>query len=72
MAVQALDARVIPASDEDWDTEYLEAIVAAAGDGVDGAIDHIAAHGSSHHTDAIITEDAAPRRASSTRSTARS
>ncbi|AUW57657.1 glutamate-5-semialdehyde dehydrogenase [Sphingobium sp. SCG-1] len=57
--VQALDARVTPASDEDWDTEYLEAIVSIRFvDGMDDALDHIAAHGS-HHTDAIITEDAA-------------
>ena len=57
--VRALDARVRPASDEDWDTEYLEAICSVAlVDGVDGAMAHIAAHGS-HHTDAIITEDAA-------------
>ncbi|HEX7782466.1 MAG TPA: glutamate-5-semialdehyde dehydrogenase [Sphingobium sp.] len=58
-AVQALDTRVKPASDEDWDTEYLEAVISARFiDGVDEAIDHIAAHGS-HHTDAIITEDSA-------------
>ena len=57
--VRALDARVRPASDEDWDTEYLDAICSVAlVDGVDGAMAHIAAHGS-HHTDAIITEDAA-------------
>lgn len=57
--VQALDARVKPASDEDWDTEYLDAICSVAlVDGVDGAMAHIARH-SSHHTDAIITEDAA-------------
>lgn len=57
-AVQAMDARVIAASEQDWDTEYLEAIVSIRlVDGVDGAIDHIAAH-ASHHTDAIITEDA--------------
>ena len=57
--VRALDARVKPASDEDWDTEYLEAICSVAlVDGVDGAMAHIAVHGS-HHTDAIITEDAA-------------
>lgn len=53
-----MDARVIAASEQDWDTEYLEAIVSIRlVDGVDGAIDHIAAH-ASHHTDAIITEDA--------------
>jgi glutamate-5-semialdehyde dehydrogenase len=58
-AVQAMDARVVAASEQDWDTEYLEAIVSIRlVDGVDGAIDHIAAH-ASHHTDAIITEDAA-------------
>lgn len=57
-AVQAMDARVTQASEEDWDTEYLEAIVSAAQvSGLDEALAHIAAH-SSHHTDAIITEDA--------------
>ncbi|MEH2473148.1 glutamate-5-semialdehyde dehydrogenase [Nitrobacteraceae bacterium AZCC 2161] len=58
-AAQATDARVRPASDEDWDTEYEDAIIAAKiVDGVDGAIAHIRDHGS-HHTDAIVTEDAA-------------
>ncbi|MDF0541124.1 glutamate-5-semialdehyde dehydrogenase [Sphingobium sp. H39-3-25] len=57
--VAALDSRVTLASDEDWDTEYLDAIVSARFvDGIDDALAHIAAHGS-HHTDAIITEDAA-------------
>jgi glutamate-5-semialdehyde dehydrogenase len=57
-AVQHIDARVKPASNEDWDTEYLDAIIAAKiVDGVDGAIAHIHDHGS-HHTDAIVTEDA--------------
>jgi glutamate-5-semialdehyde dehydrogenase len=57
--VAALDSRVTPASDEDWDTEYLDAIVSARFvDGIDDALAHIAAH-ASHHTDAIITEDAA-------------
>ncbi len=57
-AIVALDSRVKAATDEDWDTEYLEAIVSIATvDGVEAAIDHIAAH-ASHHTDAIITEDA--------------
>ncbi|MHA6718344.1 glutamate-5-semialdehyde dehydrogenase [Sphingomonas sp. RS6] len=56
--VRALDSRVQPASDADWDTEYLEAILSVKlVDGVDAAIAHIAAH-SSHHTDAILTEDA--------------
>jgi len=58
-AVQALDARVKPASDDDWDCEYLDSIVSAAMvDGVDAAMAHIARH-SSHHTDAIVTEDQA-------------
>ncbi|RSU78850.1 glutamate-5-semialdehyde dehydrogenase [Sphingomonas sp. S-NIH.Pt3_0716] len=58
-AVQAMDDRVIAASDEDWDTEYLDAIVSIRlVDGVEEAIAHIAAH-ASHHTDAIITEDTA-------------
>lgn len=56
---QAVDPRVAPASDADWDTEYLDAIVSVAiVDGLDAALEHIAAHGS-HHTDAIVTEDAA-------------
>jgi glutamate-5-semialdehyde dehydrogenase len=56
-AVQRINARVKAASDEDWDTEYLDAIIAAkVVDGVDGAIAHIHDHGS-HHTDAIVTED---------------
>lgn len=55
--VIALEPRATPASDEDWDTEYLDAICSVTFvDGVDGAMAHIAAHGS-HHTDAIVTED---------------
>lgn len=55
--VQQVDPRVKPASDEDWDTEYLDAVIAAKlVDGVDGAIAHIHNHGS-HHTDAIVAED---------------
>ncbi|MEQ6332765.1 glutamate-5-semialdehyde dehydrogenase [Sphingobium sp. MK2] len=58
-AVQAMDARVKPADEADWDTEYLDAIVSIRlVDGVEEAIAHIAAH-ASHHTDAIITDDAA-------------
>jgi glutamate-5-semialdehyde dehydrogenase len=56
--VQKVDARVKPATDEDWDTEYLDAIIAArVVDGVNEAIAHIHSHGS-RHTDAIVTEDA--------------
>jgi glutamate-5-semialdehyde dehydrogenase len=56
-AVQHADSRVKPAAEEDWDAEYLDAIIAAKlVDGVDGAIAHILKHGS-HHTDAIVTED---------------
>ena len=54
---QAIDSRVVPASANDWDCEYLDAIVSVAlVDGVEGAMAHIARH-SSHHTDAIVTED---------------
>jgi glutamate-5-semialdehyde dehydrogenase len=57
--VQALDARVLPAECLDWDTEYLDAILSVKlVDGADAAIEHIARH-ASHHTDAIVTEDAA-------------
>src|SRR5258708_23659780 len=56
-AVQRTDPRVKPASDEDWDTRYQDAIITAQrGDGVNEAIAHIPNHGS-HHTDAIVTED---------------
>jgi glutamate-5-semialdehyde dehydrogenase len=56
---QALDPRAIPATEADWSTEYLDAIVAVrVVDGVAGAIAHVNRFGS-HHTDAIITEDAA-------------
>ena len=55
----SMDARVTPASADDWDTEYLDAILAIKMvPDMDTAIAHIAAHGSGH-TDCIITENAA-------------
>ncbi|MCU4178584.1 glutamate-5-semialdehyde dehydrogenase [Bosea sp. BH3] len=54
-ATQAVDARVTPASEEDWSTEYLDRIIAVkVVAGLDAAIDHIERYGS-HHTDAIVT-----------------
>jgi glutamate-5-semialdehyde dehydrogenase len=58
-ATQAVDKRVKHAVDEDWDTEYLDSVIAVkVVDGLDGAIAHIEKHGS-HHTDSIVTDDAA-------------
>jgi glutamate-5-semialdehyde dehydrogenase len=58
-AARAIDARIAPASTADWDTEYLDAVLAIAiVDGVEGALRHIARHGS-RHTEAIVTEDEA-------------
>ncbi|WP_286829829.1 MULTISPECIES: glutamate-5-semialdehyde dehydrogenase [Kordiimonas] len=55
--MQALDDRVKPATDADWKTEYLDAIISAKFvDGVEGAIAHIAEN-SSGHTESIVTED---------------
>ena len=54
---RALDGRVVAAEDSDWDTEYLDAIIAVKQvDGLEDAIAHINTHGS-HHTDAIVTAD---------------
>jgi glutamate-5-semialdehyde dehydrogenase len=54
-ACRAADARVLPATEDDWYTEYLDAVIAARlVDGVDQAIEHIARYGSAH-TEAIVT-----------------
>jgi glutamate-5-semialdehyde dehydrogenase len=56
-ATRAVDARVKPASEEDWSTEYLDAIISAkVVGGLDEAIAHIERYGS-HHTESIVTED---------------
>jgi glutamate-5-semialdehyde dehydrogenase len=54
---RALDPLALAASETDWATEYLDAILSVRiVDGVEGAIAHIKQYGS-HHTDAIVTED---------------
>lgn len=56
---RAIDSRIVAAGADDFDTEHLDAILnVAVVDGIDAAMAHIARHGS-HHTDAIVTEDAA-------------
>ena len=54
---QRADARVKPATEQDWSTEYLDAIIAVKTvDGVDGAMSHIRRFGS-QHTDCIVADD---------------
>jgi glutamate-5-semialdehyde dehydrogenase len=57
-AVRAVYPAAKPATEEDWKTEYLDAIIAVrCVDGLEQAIRHIEHYGS-HHTDSIVTEDA--------------
>ena len=54
-----IEPRAVPATPEDWGTEYLDAILSVkVVDGLDSAIAHIERHGS-HHTEAIVTADTA-------------
>lgn len=56
-AARDIDERIVPANDDDWDTEYLDAIVSVrVVEDLDGAIAHVNSHGS-NHTDAIVTAD---------------
>jgi glutamate-5-semialdehyde dehydrogenase len=58
-ATQEADRRVTPATEQDWRTEYLDAVISVrVVDSLDAAIDHIETYGS-HHTDCIVTEDPA-------------
>jgi glutamate-5-semialdehyde dehydrogenase len=58
-SVLKADSRVVQAKEDDWYTEYLDAIIAAkVVDGVSGAIEHIAKYGSAH-TESIVTNNTA-------------
>jgi glutamate-5-semialdehyde dehydrogenase len=57
-AVAALAHGIVPATDEDWSTEYLSLDISMrVVDDLDGALDHIRRY-STHHTESIITQDA--------------
>lgn len=56
-ATQAVDPGVTPATEEDWRTEYLDAVISVrVVDGLDAAIAHVETYGS-HHTDSIVTDE---------------
>jgi glutamate-5-semialdehyde dehydrogenase len=56
--VRAIEPRAVPATEADWSTEYLQAILSVrVVDDIDAAIAHVNSYGS-HHTDAIVTEEA--------------
>ncbi len=56
---RALEPRAAPAGEEDWDTEYLAPVISVrVVDGIEAAIAHVNRHGS-HHTESILTADAA-------------
>jgi glutamate-5-semialdehyde dehydrogenase len=56
-ATRAVDRRVVAADEQDWRTEYLDAIISVrVVEGLEAAIDHIETFGS-HHTDCILTQD---------------
>jgi glutamate-5-semialdehyde dehydrogenase len=58
-ATRAVDVRVKPATEADWSTEYLDAIISMKiVDGIDAAMTHIAQYGS-QHTDSIVTNNVA-------------
>jgi glutamate-5-semialdehyde dehydrogenase len=58
-ALTHLPAGALPATEADWTTEYLELILSLKTvSSADAAIDHINLYGS-HHTDTIVTQDAA-------------
>lgn len=57
-AIHGVDPLTVCAGEEDWSTEYLAPVIAAAAvDGIDGALAHIARYGTGH-TESIVTEDA--------------
>jgi glutamate-5-semialdehyde dehydrogenase len=56
---RGVDKRVVPATEQDWSTEYLDAILSVkVTDSLQAAIEHVGRYGT-HHTDAIVTDDQA-------------